>query len=91
MQCDYTHLNHNSLVSLKKVITKGVVIKGVTVFTSVGQCFSFFLQIWYVFTNFSNFLEIFCCSYVNSTNFAKFCITKLRGKNLDLLGWHQFC
>jgi hypothetical protein len=29
MECDYTHLNHNSLVSQKKVVTKGVIIKGV--------------------------------------------------------------
>ncbi len=29
MKCDYTHLNHNLLVSQKKVITKGVIIKGV--------------------------------------------------------------
>jgi hypothetical protein len=29
MECDYTHLNHNLLVSQKKVVTKGVIIKGV--------------------------------------------------------------
>jgi hypothetical protein len=29
MECDYTYLNHNSLMSQKKVITKGVIIKGV--------------------------------------------------------------
>jgi hypothetical protein len=28
MKCDYTHLNHNLLVSQKEVITKGVIIKG---------------------------------------------------------------
>jgi hypothetical protein len=26
---DYTHLNHNSLVSQEKVVTKGMIIKGV--------------------------------------------------------------
>jgi hypothetical protein len=30
MECDYTHLNHSSLLShTKKVITKGMIIKGV--------------------------------------------------------------
>ncbi len=29
MECDYTHLNHNLLLSQKKVVTKGVIIKGV--------------------------------------------------------------
>jgi hypothetical protein len=30
MECEYTHLNHNSLVSPnKKMMTKGVIIKGV--------------------------------------------------------------
>ncbi len=29
MECDYTYLNHNSLVSQKKVVNKGVLIKGV--------------------------------------------------------------
>jgi hypothetical protein len=29
MECDYTHLNRNSLVSQKKVVTKGMIIKGV--------------------------------------------------------------
>ncbi len=30
MECDYSHLNHNSLVSQKKyVITKGLIIRGV--------------------------------------------------------------
>jgi hypothetical protein len=30
MECDYTHLNHNSLVSPKiKLVTKDVIIKGV--------------------------------------------------------------
>jgi len=30
MKCDYTSLNHNSLVShKKKVVTKGVITKGV--------------------------------------------------------------
>jgi hypothetical protein len=28
MECDYTHFNHNSLVS-QKVVTEGVIIKGV--------------------------------------------------------------
>jgi len=31
MECDYTHLNHNSLVSPKKeeeVVIKGIIIKG---------------------------------------------------------------
>ncbi len=28
MGCDYTHLNHNSLMSLKQMATKGVMIKG---------------------------------------------------------------
>jgi hypothetical protein len=28
MEYDYTHLNHNLLVSQKKVVTKGVIIKG---------------------------------------------------------------
>jgi len=27
MKCDYTCLNHNSLVSQKKVITKGMILK----------------------------------------------------------------
>jgi hypothetical protein len=30
MECDYTCLNHNLLVSQKKVITKGMIIKRVT-------------------------------------------------------------
>ncbi len=29
MECDYTHLNHNSIVSQKKVVTKGMIIQGV--------------------------------------------------------------
>jgi len=29
MECDYTCLNHNSLASQKKVVTKGMIIKGV--------------------------------------------------------------
>jgi hypothetical protein len=29
MECDYTYLNHNSLVSKKKVVNKGMIIKGV--------------------------------------------------------------
>jgi hypothetical protein len=29
MESDYTHLNHNSLMSQKKVLTRGVIIKGV--------------------------------------------------------------
>jgi hypothetical protein len=29
MECDYTHLNPNSLVSQQKVVTKGMIIKGV--------------------------------------------------------------
>jgi hypothetical protein len=29
MKCDYTHLNHNLLVSLKNVVIKGLIIKGV--------------------------------------------------------------
>jgi hypothetical protein len=29
MECDYTYLNHNLLMSQKKVITKGMIIKGV--------------------------------------------------------------
>jgi hypothetical protein len=29
MECDYTHLNHNLLVSQKKVVTRRVIIKGV--------------------------------------------------------------
>jgi hypothetical protein len=28
MEYDYTHLNHNLLVSQKKVVTKGMIIKG---------------------------------------------------------------
>jgi hypothetical protein len=28
MKSDYTHLNHNLLVSQKKVVMKGVIIKG---------------------------------------------------------------
>jgi hypothetical protein len=28
-KCDYTHLNDNSLVSQKKMGTKGVILKGV--------------------------------------------------------------
>jgi hypothetical protein len=29
MECDYTHLNHNSLMSHKKMVNKGVIINGV--------------------------------------------------------------
>jgi hypothetical protein len=29
MECDYTHLNHNLLVSPKKMVTRGMIIKGV--------------------------------------------------------------
>jgi hypothetical protein len=29
MECDYTRLNHNSLVSQKKTVPEGVIIKGV--------------------------------------------------------------
>jgi hypothetical protein len=29
MKCDYTCLNHNSLMSFKKMYTKGMIIKGV--------------------------------------------------------------
>jgi len=29
MECDHTHLNPNSLVSQKKVVIKGMIIKGV--------------------------------------------------------------
>jgi hypothetical protein len=29
MECDYTCLNHNSLVSQKKMVTKAMIIKGV--------------------------------------------------------------
>jgi hypothetical protein len=29
MECDYMCLNHNSLMSQKKVVTKAVIIKGV--------------------------------------------------------------
>jgi hypothetical protein len=32
MECDYTCLNHNSLVSPKKMVTKDVIIKGFPVF-----------------------------------------------------------
>jgi hypothetical protein len=36
MKCDYTHLNHNFLVSQKKVVTKGVIIKWVYCIYIVG-------------------------------------------------------
>ncbi len=29
MECDYTCLNHNSLMSQKQMVTKGMIIKGV--------------------------------------------------------------
>jgi hypothetical protein len=29
MECDYTHLNQNLLVSQKKMVIKGMIIKGV--------------------------------------------------------------
>jgi hypothetical protein len=32
MECDYTHLNHDSLVSQNKVVTKGMIIKGFIVY-----------------------------------------------------------
>jgi hypothetical protein len=28
MECDYTHLNHNSLLSQKELVNKRVIIKG---------------------------------------------------------------
>ncbi len=36
MECDYTQLNHNLLVSQKKVVTKGVIIKWVYCIYIVG-------------------------------------------------------
>jgi hypothetical protein len=36
MECDYTHLHHNLLVSQKKMATKGMIIKGVYCKTFLG-------------------------------------------------------
>jgi hypothetical protein len=40
MECDYTCLNYSSLVSQEKVVTKGVIIKGVYYITITKLCLS---------------------------------------------------
>jgi hypothetical protein len=41
MECDYTHLNHNSLVSPKKMVTKGMITKKVYFISTFPQCLGF--------------------------------------------------
>jgi hypothetical protein len=52
MECDYTHLNHNLLLSpKKKVVTRGVIIKGVyciQITTLICQLCPHLFQLWWV-------------------------------------------
>jgi hypothetical protein len=51
MECYYTHLNHNSLVSQEKVVTKWILIKGVyciQVTALICQLYHHLFQLWWV-------------------------------------------
>jgi len=41
MECDYTCLKHNSLMSQKKMVTKGMNLKGVYCTLMLGRVFDY--------------------------------------------------